>query len=67
MPEKQLENLEEMNKYNVELFLMRVLVEEVKRIRARLENRYTKREEKLELARVLAKNLATLQRHLEHM
>ena len=67
MPEKQLENLEEMNKYNVEEFLMHTLVEEIRRIRARLGNRYTKREEKLELARVLAKNLATLQRHLENM
>ena len=67
MPEKQLENLEEMDSYDAELYLMRVLIEEIERIRARIGNRYTKREEKLELARVLAKNLATLQRHLEHM
>jgi len=67
MAEKSLENGGEINKYEAQGFLLRELVEEIKRIQTRLENRYTKREEKIELHRVLAKNLATLQRALEEL
>jgi len=67
MAEKSLENGGKINKYEAEEFLLRSIIEEIKRIQARLENRYTKREEKIELHRVLAKNLATLQRLLEEM
>lgn len=67
MSDELLGNDFEMDRYKVAVFLMRELIEEIKRIRSRLENRYTRREEKVELSRILAKNLATLQRLLEEV
>ncbi|HDN63133.1 hypothetical protein CW709_05185 [Candidatus Bathyarchaeota archaeon] len=67
MSEERLGNSFEIDRYDVAVFLARELIEEIKRIRSRLENRYTRREEKVELRRILAKNLATLQRLLEEI
>lgn len=65
MPKKQIENDEKVDWNELPDYLALMLKKEIEDIRRRLENRYTPREEKLELRRLLARNLSTLQRLLE--